>query len=138
MTRLQSPTCAPTRINTWATIAKSSKFGNDIVERYRHTREVFIAFQTAQVLLNIAFAHNNLREYSTSITTAVEFLTRFERYADNAKSAPLFAQAMHIKASSHAALGETDVALGILDEIFERFGGQVRTGHVDSARSRSC
>ncbi len=103
---------------------KVLEIGNDIVERYRHTREVFIEFQTAQVLLNIAFAHNNLREYSSSIATAVEFLTRFEQYADNAKPALLFAQAMHIKASSHAALGETGVALGILDEIFERFGGK--------------
>ena len=103
---------------------KVIEIGNDIVERYRHTREVFIAFQTAQVLLNIAFAHHNLREYSTSIATAVEFLTRFEQYADNAKSPPLFAQAMHIKASSHAALGETDMALGILDEILLRFGGK--------------
>ena len=103
---------------------KVIEIGNDIVERYRHTREFFIEFQTAQVLLNIAFAHNNLREYSSSIATAVEFLTRFEQYADNTQSAHLFAQAMHIKASSHAALGETDVALGILDEILERFGGR--------------
>ena len=103
---------------------KVLEIGNDIVERYRHTREVFIEFQTAQVLLNIAFAHNNLREYSSSIATAVEFLTRFEQYADNTQSAHLFAQAMHIKASAYAALGETDVALGILDEIFERFGGK--------------
>ena len=103
---------------------KVIEIGNDIVERYRHTREFFIEFQTAQVLLNIAFAHNNLREYSSSITAAVEFLTRFEHYADNTQSAHLFAQALHIKASSHAALGETDVALGILDEILERFGGK--------------
>ena len=103
---------------------KVIEVGNDIVERYRHTRNVYIAFKTAHVLLNIAFAHNNLREYSTSIATAVEFLTRFEQYADVAESAPLFAQAMHIKASSYAAFGETDVALGILDEILQRFGGK--------------
>ena len=102
---------------------KVIEIGNDIVERYLHTRDV-IASLTAHILLNIAFAHHNLREYSISIATAVEFLTRFEQYADNAKSPSLFAQGMRIKASSHAALGETDVALGILDEILERFGGK--------------
>ena len=106
--------------------AKVIDIADDVLVRFRDSRDVFVLYQAAQILLNKAAAQHNLGEHRATIATALDFVAWFDPplLSDDTQYAPLFAQLFHLKALSHQALGEKDTAIQILNNIFERFGVQ--------------
>ena len=100
---------------------KVIEIGQQTLERFRDTRDVFVLYRSAQVLLHKAAAHFNLSDHTATIATSRELVDWFGKYRD-----PDFdlciAQALFLRAKAEAALDNVEPAISLLEDAVARCG----------------
>ena len=95
--------------------------GSEIVSRFRESRDVFIQYRSAIVLLRTVEAHARRGDSVGAIASARAMLDWFgER--DDPQFGPLVADALVRQAEAERDLGRLDAAMLRLDEVVARFG----------------
>ena len=95
--------------------------GEDLLRRFRDSRDVFIQYRSAIVLLRQTEAHARLGDFEGSVASARALLAWFGN-RDDPGFGPLVADALVRQAEAESELGRPEAADVLLDEVVDRFG----------------
>ena len=101
--------------------AKTVSIGDEVLDRFRDSRDVFILYRSSLVLYRKVLAHFELGDYAGTVTSAKEVADWFGHRRD-AVSQEVVAWTMSCAAQAQENLGNFDAAISLLDEVFERYG----------------
>ena len=102
--------------------AKVVEIGRDLQRRFRASRDVFVLWRTAIVLLRRTEAHAGAGDPARAVASAREMVSWFGEWAGDAQFGPLVAGAIVLQAEAETDLGRLDVADALLEEVVARFG----------------
>ena len=102
---------------------KVAAIGRDLLRRFRTSRDVFVQWRTAVVLLRQTEAHTRAGEPAAAFASARELVSWFgER--DDPQFGSLVADALVRQAEAESEMGRFEAADALLDEVVARFGGR--------------
>ena len=101
--------------------AKTVSIGDEVLDRFRDSRDVSILYRSSLVLYRKVTAHFELGDYAGTVTSAKEVADWFGHRRD-AVSQEVVAWTMSCAAQAQESLGNFDAAISLLDEIVERYG----------------
>ena len=100
---------------------KVTAIGRELLDRFRGTREVFLQWRCAVVLLHASEAQSRMRNFEGAASSARELVAWFGQ-RDDPQFGPLVAEALVRQAEAEKELGRLDAAMTLLDEVVIRFG----------------
>ncbi len=102
---------------------KVAAIGRDLLRRFRTSRDVFVQWRTAVVLLRQTEAHTRAGEPAAAFASARELVSWFGEY-DDPQFGSLVASALIWQAEAESEMGRFEAADTLLDEVVARFGGR--------------
>lgn len=100
--------------------AKSISIGNEVLDRFRHSRDESILCVASMVLNRKVRAHLKLGDYAGTVTSAKE-VADWLGHRKDAVSQQVVAWTMSCAAQAQENLGNFDAAVSLLDDIVERY-----------------
>ncbi len=110
--------------------AKVIEIAQETMDRFRNTRNVFVWFRSASVLLHKAAAHLNLGDYPAAVAAASE-LIEWVADGEGPDVERLGSQAQLYWARAEAAQGYIGAAFRRFESLLERFGS---SAHADTRK----
>ena len=101
--------------------SKVISIADEVMERFRDSREVFIQYRSSCVLFRKVLAHFELGEYRETVASA-EILVDWFGKGMNSKFPGIVAGALRTAAEAHEKSGNAEAAISLLDEILEGYG----------------
>ena len=102
--------------------AKVVKIARDLQRRFRKSRDLFVLWRTAVVLLRGTEAHARAGDSAGAAASARELVSWFGEWDEDSQFGSLVADALVRQAEAEIDLGRYDAADALLDEVVTRFG----------------
>lgn len=99
---------------------KVVELGGLMIERYRESRDLFLLFRSARVLLNKSVAHFNLRDHMAMIASVRELVDWFEEF-NNPQFQRIVGDALMLQARAETERDDFEAADSVLDDVVRRF-----------------
>ena len=100
---------------------KTISIGDEILTRFRYSRDLFIQYRSSLVVFRKVLAHFELRDYAGTIRSAKELADWFG-CRDDSVYPTIVASAIKCASQAQENLGNVEAAISLLDEILERYG----------------
>ena len=101
---------------------KVAEIGRDLQRRFRASRDLFVLWRAAIVLLRRTEAHAGAGDPAGAAASARELVSWFGQWAGDAQFGPLVAGALVRQAEAESDMGRFDAADALLEEVVARFG----------------
>ena len=101
--------------------ARTISIGDEVLDRFRDSRDVFILYRSSLVLYRKVLAHSELGDYAGTIASARDVADWFGHIKDSVFP-EVVAWVTMCAARAQEALGNFDAAISLLDEIVGRYG----------------
>ena len=99
---------------------KVAELGGQMFERYRDSRDSFLLFLSARVLLSKTVAHFNSDDHMAAIASARELVHWLEEFNDP-QFQHMVAEALILQAKVETERGDFEAADSVLDDVVRRF-----------------
>ena len=100
--------------------ARTISIGDEVLDRFRDSRDVFILYRSSLVLYRKVLAHSELGDHSGTIASARDVADWFGHRKDSVFP-EVVAWVTMCAARAQEALGNYDAAISLLDDILERY-----------------
>ena len=100
---------------------KTISLGDEILHRFRMSRDVFILYRSSLVLYRKVLAHFELGDYTGTIDSAKEVVDWFGNMRDSVFP-QVVAWALKTAAEAQECMGNVEASVSLLDEILEHYG----------------
>ena len=101
--------------------ARTISIGDEVLDRFRDSRDVFVLYRSSLVLYRRVLAHFELGDYAGTIASAMDVADWFGHRNDSVYP-EVVAWVTLCAARAQETLGNYDAAISLLDDILERYG----------------